>query len=148
MFGLFKKRAKKKDPIQNPALEQAIADIAQHNQQQHYQHLHRLLTGQTLYLPVDPDSLPQGFKPGSSIVTNASHDIRIKNVPGPQGERFIPAATNALHPMLQDHYISMDWVEFLEMTVSIAEAAGALIQSQTAYIGLGKERIEQMLNKD
>jgi hypothetical protein len=141
MFGIFKKNTKedKRD------LEQVIFDIAEHNQDKDYFRMYELLKDRELYLPADPNSLPEDFVPGSRLVTDSSHQIRISNAKGPNGELLIPAVTTESHPTLQGGYIGMRWSDFLEMVLKIPEAWGALIQGETSYVGFDRERIKYIL---
>jgi hypothetical protein len=143
MFGLFGK--KKKDDLRD--IEQVIFDVAENNKDEDYHRLYELLVGKELYMPVDPASLPQDVAPGSKITTDASNQIRIKNVQGPNGQFLIPASTSSEHQIVQGGHVGINWLEYLEMVLKVPGTWGALLQGKTSYVGFDKERIKYILGK-
>ncbi len=142
MFKLFKRKAKSDDRD----IEQVIFDVAEHNKDEDYHRLYELLVGRELFLPVDPESLPANYEPGSKIVTDSSMQIRVRNVQGPNGETLVPSATLEECPMVQGGYIGMDWFEYLQTVLKIPSVAGVLIQGKTSWVGFDKQRIQYILS--
>ncbi len=143
MFNIFRKKSK----VDPRDIEQVIYDVAESNKDEDFHRLYELLLDKELYIPIDTDSLPKNAVSGSKIVTDASNQIKVKNVIGPDGQLMIPSSTLREAPLVQGGYVGIEWFEYLEMVLKVPEAWGALLQGKTSYVGFDKERINYILAK-
>ncbi|WP_143226744.1 hypothetical protein [Acidovorax sp. 62] len=143
MFAFLRKTGKK-DPHD---LEQLIFDIAEHKRDSDFHHLYKMMVGRDVFAGIDPTSIPSFAKPGISYTTQASDRLVMKSVTIPSNGTWSSAATLPSHPSLKDGYVGMPWVDFLKMTLKLAELQGAMLQGKTSWIAFDKQRIAYVLSK-
>lgn len=138
----FLKRRTKKD---SRDIEQVIFDIAEHNREADFVLFYRLMSTREVYVPVERASLPSAAEAGLPYTTQAADELKVKTASIPDNGDWIPAATQASHPVLEGSCVGMRWLEFLKTAREGAGVRGALIQGQTSWIALDKEHISHIL---
>lgn len=143
MFNPFKrlKRSDRRD------IEQIIYDIAENGRAKDYTALYPPLTNRQVFIPIEPGSLPAHARPGYTLVTDDSTDIRVRLITGPDGKTYVPAATQDTADLLRDGYVGMNWIDFCEMVTRFSDTNGALLQGQKSWIAFDQKRVAHMIKK-
>ncbi|MEL7358843.1 MAG: hypothetical protein AAFN40_20070 [Cyanobacteria bacterium J06560_6] len=130
-------------------VEQLIYDIAEQPKDQDYQQLYQHLTGQTLYIPVEKDSLddaPSAVHLGETLHSTDDQQVPMCSVAGPRGDSFVPLATTAANPMVANGYVGMRWLEALSTVMKIDTVEGVLLQGTNSWICIYKPQIAKILS--
>jgi hypothetical protein len=142
LFDFFKK---KNFPGQR-GLEQVIFDIAEHHREADNEILYRMMMGREVFLPIDPTSISDSTQLGKRVTVQQSDNFQIPNVTGPNGQHWIPVATNHAHPMVSKCSISMSWSDVLEMVLKFPESDGLYLQGEKSWLAFDRERVGIILN--
>ncbi len=145
MFNFLKR--KKSSASESRDLEQVIFDFAKHNRGEDFQVMCQLLMDREVYLPADVNSFPKGLVSGDKITFKSAAEIEFKIVTSPDGHTLAAATTTDSSEMLNEGYLRMDWLDFLKMVLRLKKLYGSLIQGNTSWVILDKERIKYVLSK-
>ena len=126
--------------------EQLIFDIAEYRRASDYELLYARMKGTTVFLPVDPDSVPNRAAPGAQFQTGGSDQVRASTVSLPPLGDCIPVATTRQSQILQRGYVEIEWIEFLRMVKRAHGVAGALLQGVRSWIAFDMERVQRILD--
>ena len=143
MFKFFG-RNKKKDERD---VEQVIVDISNDHKDKDFQHLYSLLKDKEVFIPINSTKLPEGTKPGDKYAPdpNSQFNLKFKSILGPNDQPLIPAATKSTCAMLRDSYLSMNWLDFINIVQNLEDTCGTFLEGETSWVRLDKERIRTIL---
>jgi hypothetical protein len=141
MFSFFRK-----DKPDARDLEQVIFDVAEHQRDDDFHLLYRLMASRRVFVPFVASSFPSHARPGEKYVVTAGDSVQMRTVSGQGGTVLVAAATRDDAPLLKGGYGEMQWRDFLEMASKMDESCyGALLQCWTSWIGFDRERIKYIL---
>jgi len=141
MFNFFNK-FKKKDERN---VEQVIVDISESHKSYDYQHLYSLLKHEEVFIPVNQSTIPAGTQIGEKYIPEPTDQLKIKSILGPNDQPLLPAATKDSCAMLSKGYMSMNWIDFLNMVQKVEDTDGTFLEGETTWVKLDKERISNIL---
>lgn len=141
MLKLFKKKKNEID------IDKLIFEIVEHQKDEDFQMLYKLMKGREFYLPAVMESLPTRAEPGEKIVIKSTDQVMVKKVLGPNNLPYVSASTNVNHPLVKEGCVGIEGFELLEMVLKIEDVYGLLLQSATSYLAFDKQRISYILGK-
>lgn len=141
MFGLSRKTA---EPDQRD-VEQLIYDVAEHDQKKDHKSLYRALADCALFMPVEPESLPEGFAPGTQFDVDADMGIKARMIAIPEQGNFLPIATRDTAEIVAGGYVGIAWMDFLEMAQNVPSAKGVLVQGERSWVAFDQKRVGYIL---
>lgn len=142
MFKFFSKTVKQDDRD----IEQVLVDISENHNKDDYKHLYTLLKDEEVFIPVPSSSIPEGSKTGEKYIPESTEQLKIKSILGPNDQPLVPAATKSTCAMLRDSYLSMNWIDFLNLVQKTEDTDGTFLEGETSWVRLDKERINNILN--
>ncbi len=143
MFRIFGITAKKDDRD----IEEVMVDISENHYQADYQHLYSLLKDEEVFIPIAAAAIPDGFKSGDKFAPAEPSDLlKVKSILGPNDQPLVPAATTNTCAMLNNSYLSMNWIDFLNMVLETSDTDGTFLEGEINWVRFDKERIIHILN--
>ncbi|MFV1982550.1 MAG: hypothetical protein ACC657_03340 [Thiohalomonadales bacterium] len=128
-------------------IEELMLDISENHYQVDYQHLYRWLKDKDIFIPVNESAFPEGSKSGDKFVPAEPTDLlKIKSILGPNDQPLVPAATTNTCAMLNNSYLRMNWIDFLNMVLETADTDGTFLEGEINWVRFDKERIIHILN--
>lgn len=131
----------------NVDLEQVIYDVAEHQREEDFELLFRLMADRDVYVPADPSTFPDDAVPGEPYTVEGSDRLQLRYVTGPDDLLMVACATEQEAAMLHDGFVGMEWRDFLRMVLKVDDSFyGALLQGRTSWVALDRDRIRYILS--
>jgi hypothetical protein len=134
------------NPQRPQDLEQLLFNLAEHKKEEDYQLLFQLMAAAEVFVPADLKSMPANAKPGQPYKTQPGDNVAVKTVQVPGLGSCVAGSTTQSSPLVAGGYVGMTWLGLLEMALKIEACRGVLLQGQTSWIALDRQRVEYALS--
>ncbi len=137
-------RFKKKD---ERTIEDIMTDISESHKEYDYRLLYTLLKDQEVFIPITSRTIPTGVNLYDKFNPGENDSLKIKSIEGPNDQPLIPAATKNTSAILNKSYISMNWIDFLNIILKIDDTDGAFLDGEISWVRFEKRRIAHILDR-
>ncbi|MEH6420081.1 hypothetical protein [Pseudomonas sp. CGJS7] len=129
-----------------PDLEQVIHDVAEHQREEDFELLYRLMANRDVYVPADPSTFPTDAVPGEPYTVEGGDRLQLRFVTGPEDLLMAACATSREAALLHDGFVGMEWRDFLLMVLKLDDSFyGALLQGRESWVAFDRERVRYIL---